>query len=80
MSKPSLVILMGNKGGGLEPYTLLLPHQIYVSDLRETFEKEDFEVIVLIPLRSKDYINIVYRDKYSFDRWVEKDAKSENNV
>ncbi len=63
------VILMGNKGGGLIPYQLLLPHQVYVSDLKKTFKKEGFEVIVLIPIKSKDYMDVVYRDKYSEQRW-----------
>ena len=71
------VILMGNKGGGLIPYQLLLPHQVYVSDLKDTFKEEGFEVIVLIPIKSKDYMNIAYKDKYSFDRWVEKETVEE---
>ena len=65
----NVVILMGNKGSGLRPYQLLLPHQIYVSDLREKFEKEGFEVIVLVPVNSKDYMDVAYRDNYSYERW-----------
>jgi len=64
-----LIILMGNRGGGYVPYKCLLPHQVYVNDLREDFEEHDFEVISVIGVKSKDVFNIVYKDDYGFKRW-----------
>ena len=64
-----LIILMGNRGGGYVPYSSLLPHQVYMNDIRETFEEEDFEVIYIVPIKSKDVFPIAFKDKYSEDRW-----------
>ena len=63
---------MGNNGTGLRPYRLLLPHQVYVKDIREAFEEKNFEVIVMVPVKAKDYLNIAYKNKYSYDRWKKK--------
>ena len=55
----TVVILCCNKGYGLEPIKLCLPHQIYAKDLRH-YRKEDPSIrsFTLIPANSKDYINI----------------------
>lgn len=70
-----IIILMGNRGGGYEPYKCLLPHQVYVSDLREDFEEYHFEVIYVVGINSEDVFQIVYKDNYGFQRWSKKDAK-----
>ncbi len=46
-----VVILAINRGFGLEPRQLLLPHQVY----KEKIEKLNYGV-VLIPASSKNYI------------------------
>ncbi len=69
-----MIILMGNKGGGRVPYRCSLPHQVYIKDLREAFEEHNFEVIEVLPVKSKDIFNVVYKDKYSFDRWSKDDV------
>lgn len=69
----NLIILCGNKGEGHQTsFRCLLPHQIYVDDLKEIFEKEHYEVITLFPVRSSENINVAYRDDDSKKRWEEK--------
>ena len=65
----SAIILMGNRGGGLQPYRLLLPHQVYISDIRDAFTKNHFEVISFVPVNHKDYVDLAYKDSYSADKW-----------
>ncbi len=67
-----LIILMGNKGGGYVPYQCLLPHQVYVTDLREAFEEHGFEVIYVVGINSESPFQIAYQNKYGFDRWKNK--------
>jgi len=67
--KYSTVILMGNSGGGLKPYQLLLPHQIYLDDIRETFKEKHFEVISVIGVDTSKAIDIAYKDGHSARRW-----------
>lgn len=75
--KCDLIILMGNSGTGLKPYQCLLPHQVYVRDLRETFEENDFEVIKIVGVMSKDVFPIAYRNDYGFQRWKESEPKND---
>lgn len=65
-----LVILMGNKGGGYVPYRCLLPHQIYMDDLKADFEKHFFEVIYVLPVSSKAPFQIAYSGTYGKQRWA----------
>lgn len=67
-----LIILAGNKGGGFVPYSCLLPHQVYLSDIKETFEKTDFEVIYVIPVKSKLPFHIAFNGDYGKRRWENK--------
>ncbi len=67
-----LIILMGNRGGGFVPYQCLLPHQVYVNDLRKAFKEHGFEVIYVIGVKSKDTFPIVYANAYGFGRWKQK--------
>lgn len=64
-----LIILAGNKGGGYVPYQCLLPHQVYVEDIKKAFDEYHFEVIYVLPVKSADSILLVARSKYSLDRW-----------
>ena len=64
-----LVILMGNKGGGYVPYRCLLPHQVYVDDLKDAFEEKHFEVIYVIPINSESTFQIAYNGSYGKQRW-----------
>lgn len=75
-----LIILMGNKGGGYVPYNCLLPHQVYVSDLREDFDKHGFEVISLVGINSKDPFQIAFKDDYGFQRWSKSGDKYQKDV
>lgn len=72
----NLIILMGNRGFGYQPYKCLLPHQMYVNDIRESFEENDFEVIYFVGIKSKDVIPVAYKDQYGFQRWVKTDELS----
>ncbi len=74
-----LIILMGNKGGGYIPYKCLLPHQVYVSDLREAFEKEHFEVICVVGVKSSDVFPIAYKNGYGLQRWKDLEKKGDAN-
>ena len=65
----NLIILCGNKGGGLVPYRCLLPHQVYVKDLKETFKETGFEVITIIPVKSNISVDIAYNGMYGEQRW-----------
>lgn len=69
-----LIILAGNKGGGYIPYKCLLPHQVYLTDLKKDFIEHNFEVIYVIPVKAKLPFPIAYRDDYSHQRW-HKDEK-----
>jgi hypothetical protein len=64
-----LVILCGNKGGGHTPYKCLLPHQVYLSDIKNDFEKYNFEVITIFPVKSKTNSYIAYKGDYEKSRW-----------
>ena len=68
-----LIILMGNKGGGYVPYQCLLPHQVYMKDIKETFKEKGFEVIYVVGIKSNDAFPVAYKDKYGFNRWKESD-------
>jgi hypothetical protein len=72
-----LIILMGNKGGGHKPYRCLLPHHVYVRDIREAFEKEHFEVICVVGIKSSDVFPIAYKDGYGFQRWKDLESKDD---
>lgn len=67
-----LIILMGNKGGGYVPYRCLLPHQVYLDDIKEAFEKWFFEVIYVVPISSKAPFQIAYHGEYGKQRWEKK--------
>ncbi len=47
-----LVMVCSNEGFGLKPERLLMWHQIYVKDWKNT------PGLTLIPIRSKEYINL----------------------
>ena len=64
-----LVILCGNKGEGYKPYKCLLPHQVYLEDIKKAFEEYGFEVITLFPVKSNSNFNIAYNGKYGEKRW-----------
>ncbi len=68
----NLVVLAGNKGGGYEPYRCLLPHQVYLSDIKKTFEETDFEVIYVIPVDSEFPFPIAFNGNYGKQRWDRK--------
>lgn len=74
-----LIILAGNKGGGYIPYNCLLPHQVYLSDIKETFEKEHFEVIFMIPFNSKEPSPIAFNGDYGQQRWENKHNHNKDN-
>ena len=67
-----LIILCGNNGDGYIPYRCLLPHQVYLSDIRETFEEEGFEVIYVVPVNSKLPFAIAFNGEYGEQRWKNK--------
>jgi len=69
-----LIILCGNSGGGYRPYQCLLPHQVYVKDIKKTFEEKHFEVIYALPVKSCESILLVGRDDY-LSRWENKENK-----
>ena len=54
-----VVILAVNKGFGLEPVGLFLPHQIYVRKLQDLLVIHNAKEIVAIPASSKNYIEII---------------------
>lgn len=57
----SVVILAYNKGGGLVPVSLCLPHQVYtrkVDELRKEYGNNYHFEVVAIPANSKDYITV----------------------
>lgn len=64
-----LVILCGNSGGGYIPYRCLLPHQVYVAELKKAFEEYHFEVIYALPVRSRDAMLLVGKSDYEINRW-----------
>ena len=64
-----LIVLAGNNGGGHQPFCSLLPHQVYMDNLRDVFKEKDFELISVLPVRSQEVFNLVYRDQYSKQRW-----------
>lgn len=66
-----LVILMGNRGGGYVPYQCLLPHQVYVDDIKKAFEK-GYEVIYIVPISARAPFRIAYRGEYGKQRWAPK--------
>lgn len=55
----TVVVLCCNKGYGLEPIKVLLPHQIYKEDLQK-YKKEspDIESFTILPVNHKEYIEI----------------------
>ncbi|MFW6145438.1 MAG: hypothetical protein ACOC4Y_01435 [bacterium] len=56
------VIICYNEGGGLRPFDLCLPHQIYVHKLERKLKQLAVPIkITVIPIRSDDYINIAKR-------------------
>lgn len=65
------VILMGNKGGGYSPLSYLLPHQVYVNDLREMAEEDGWEVFYILPVMN-DAFPIAYKGDYGKQRWSKK--------
>ena len=65
------VILMGNKGGGYSPLRYLLPHQVYVNDLREMAKEDGWEVFYILPVMN-DAFPIAYKGDYGKQRWEEK--------
>lgn len=67
-----LVILMGNRGGGYVPFSSLLPHQVYLNDLREVCKEEGFEVIYAVGIKSDDPFHIAFKGEYGKQRWEEK--------
>lgn len=67
-----LIILMGNKGGGYVPYSCLLPHQVYMDDIKNTFEEKGFEVIYVVPIKSSDPFHIAFNGDYGKQRWENK--------
>ena len=67
-----LIILCGNSGGGYQPYQCLLPHQVYIKDLKETFKEKHFEVITIIPVKSDTAMDIAYNGMYGEQRWGKK--------
>jgi hypothetical protein len=67
-----LIVLAGNKGQGYIPYKVLLPHQVYLTDLKETFEKNFFEVIYVLPVKSELPFQIAYNGKSGKQAWVKK--------
>ena len=77
-----LIVLAGNIGGGWLPYRCLLPHQVYVEDLRKAFEEKRFEVIAVMPLVSKNVFSIAYKNEYGRKRWnnCEKENKKPSNT
>ena len=52
------VILCANYGGGLKPLTILLTHQIYKEYLEKLLEDRTIRELVVIPIRSKEYLTI----------------------
>lgn len=68
----NLIVLMGNRGGGYVPYRCLLPHQVYLRDIREAFEKHAFEVIYVVPISSEAPFPIAYANEYGRGRWENK--------
>jgi hypothetical protein len=67
-----LVILMGNRGGGYVPFRCLLPHQVYLKDIRKAFEDERFEVIYLVGVSAKAPLPIAFNGDYGRERWENK--------
>lgn len=56
-----VVIICKNDGYGLQPLTLLLPHQLYKKDLTEIMRQIGAPYrgeIVAIPAKSKEFITI----------------------
>ena len=64
-----LIILCGNKGGGYVPYRCLLPHQVYLKDIKEKFKESDFEAIFVLPVKSKNAFLIAGKDDYCINKW-----------
>lgn len=52
------VVLCANYGGGLKPLKILLPHQIYKEDLEKLLEDRTIREVVVIPIRSEEYLTI----------------------
>jgi len=52
------VVLCTNYGGGLKPVRILLPGQVYTKTLEELAKDPMVKEIVLIPIRSHEYITI----------------------
>ena len=60
-SDADVVIICKNSGGGLQPITLLLPHQLYRKDLTQIMRDIGGSYhgeVVAIPGRSKEYITV----------------------
>ena len=50
------IITMINRGGGLVPQKLLLPHQFYLRDLLNLINSDmDIDEVVGVPISSKNY-------------------------
>lgn len=64
-----LIVLMGNIGGGYVPFRCLLPHQVYMDDIRKAFDEKHFEVIYVVPISSKAPFQIAYNGEYGQQRW-----------
>jgi hypothetical protein len=65
-----LIILVGNKGGGWEPFACRLPHQVYEKDLERVFADRHFEMIAAFPVDPSSVIPIAYRGEYEKQRWT----------
>lgn len=55
------VMVCANYGAGLRPIKLLLPHQVYTKDLEKLAQEPGIREVVLIPVRSEEYITIAKR-------------------
>ena len=66
------VILMGNNGGGYSPLRYLLPHQVYVNELREMAEEDGWEVFYILPVIGDTAFPVAYKGDYGRQRWETK--------
>jgi hypothetical protein len=54
-----MIVLAVNKGFGLKPISVRLPHQVYVEDLEKMIKEHHAHEVVAIPFNHKNYISIV---------------------
>lgn len=54
-----MIVLAVNKGFGLKPVSVKLPHQVYVKELEKMIKEYDAHEVVAIPYNHADYISIV---------------------